>query len=79
MRDADTELTPVIDVVDDNSPPAFGASIQEYGASVAVGSDEYFRLSSSCVYSLYTLSQGAIVPEKASHPEDLLGFLRMTE
>lgn len=70
-----------IEVVDESSHPDFGGSIQEYGASVAVGNAEYFKFSKypSCVYSLYTLSQGAIVPEKASHPLERLGFLSKTE
>ena len=70
-----------IDVVEDISHHDFGGSIQEYGASVAVGKAEYLRFSKyhSCVYRLYTLSQGAIVPEKASHPLERLGFLFRTE
>ena len=70
-----------IEVVDAISHPVFGGSIHEYGASVAVGKAEYLRLSKyhSCVYRLYTLSHGAIVPEKASHPLERLGFLFRTE
>lgn len=70
-----------IEVVEDISQPVFGGSIHEYGASVAVGNAEYLRLSKyhSCVYRLYTLSQGDIVPEKASHPLERLGFLSKTD
>lgn len=71
----------LIEVVDESSHPDFGASIHEYGASVAVGSAEYLRLPKyhSCVYRLYTLSHGAIVPENASHPLERLGFFSRTE
>ena len=77
----DNPPTHPIEVVEDISHPDFGGSIQEYGASVAVGNAEYLRLSKyhSCVYSLYTLSQGAIVPEKANHPLERLGFLFRTD
>ena len=81
VKAQDNPPLPPIEVVDESSHPDFGASIHEYGASVAVGSAEYLRLSKypSCVYRLYTLSQGAIVPENASHPLERLGFFSRTE
>lgn len=49
VSDADNPLVPLIEVVEDISPPVFGGSIKEYVSCVAVGNAEYFTLSQSPV------------------------------